>query len=327
MSMTYAGARGRTASEMRRVLGFRRLHVHNAFRSTLNTLRKTKGQYTLAVANRLFARRKFNILKRYKRLLSRKYFAGLDVLDFSGNPSGAAAFINRWVRKNTNNKIRNIVNARAVRRAALVLANAIYFKGFWEMPFNQNYTRSETFHSFPRKKKVPMMHMSDVFAYSENRYLKCQILELPYKGKKLSMYVFLPNKRNGLKYLEKKLNYRSLTSTLAKLRKQEVDVSLPKFKMTIKMELKKILMKMGMRRAFTRLGFSGIAKGGGLRIRNVIHKAFIKVDEKGTEAAAATVVSMEDSVIPEFVADHPFLFLIRDNLTGSILFLGRLVKP
>ena len=97
--------------------------------------------------------------------------------------------------------------------------------------------------------------------------------------------------------------------------------------MTIQMELKRILMKLGMRRAFTHFDFSGIAKGGRLRIRDVIHKAFIKVDEKGTEAAAATVVSMEESEIQEFVADHPFLFLIRDNLTGSILFLGRLVKP
>ena len=213
---------------MSRVLGFRGFYVHNAFRSTLNTLKKTKGQYTLTVANRLFAQRKFKIRTTYKRLLSRKYFAGLDVLDFLRNPSGAAAFINRWVKKNTNRKITNIVNARAVRRASLILANAIYFKGFWEVPFDQKYTRSETFHSIPRKKKVPMMHLTDVFAYSENRYLKCQILGLPYKGKRLSMYVFLPNKRNGLNNLEKKFNYRSVTSALAKLRKREINVSLPK---------------------------------------------------------------------------------------------------
>ena len=142
------------------------------------------------------------------------------------------------------------------------------------------------------------------------------------------MYVFLPNRRNGLNNLEKKLNnYRSVTSALEKLYKMKIAVTLPKFQMTMKMQLRKILMAMGMRRAFTRLDFSGIAKGGGMRIGNVIHKAFIKVDEERTEAAAATVVVMTKSMPPRFVADHPFLFLIRDNRTGSILFLGRLVKP
>ena len=327
LSMTYAGARGRTASEMRRVLGFRRLNVHNIFRSTLKTLRKTKGQYTLAVANRLFAQRKFKILKTYKTLLYRKYFAGLDVLDFSRNPSRSAAFINRWIKKNTNNKIKKMVKASEVRNAILILANAIYFKGFWEVPFNKKYTRPGIFNSIHRKKKVPMMHLTAEFAYSKNRYLNCQILELPYKGTRLSMYVFLPNKRNGLNSLEKKLNYRSVTSALDKLYKRNIAVTLPKFKMTMKMQLRKVLMAMGMRRAFAHLDFSGIAKGGGLKIGNVIHKAFIKVDEKGTEAAAASVVILTKSARPRFVADHPFLFLIRDNRTGSILFLGRLVKP
>ena len=325
--MTYAGARGRTASEMRRVLGFRRLYVHNSFRSILKALRKTKGQYTLAVANRLFAQRKFKILKTYKRLLYRKYFAGLNVLDFSRNPSGAAAFINRWIKKNTNKKIKKMVKARDLRNAVLVLANAIYFQGFWKVPFNKKYTKPGIFHSIHRRKKVPMMHLTAEFAFSKNRYLNCLILELPYKGQRLSMYVFLPKKRNGLKYLEKKLNYRSVTSALDKLYKTKIAVTLPKFKMTMKMQLRKMLMAMGMRRAFTHLDFFGIARGGGMKIADVIHKAFIKVDEKGTEAAAAAVVIMARSRPPRFVADHPFLFLIRDNRTGSILFLGRIVKP
>ena len=328
LSMMYAGARGRTAAEMRRVLGFRRLNVHNMFHSTLTSLKKTKGQYTLAVANRLFAQRKFKIRKAYKRLLSRKYVAGLDVLDFWRNPSGAAVFINRWVKKNTNNKIRNIVNARAVRGSLLVLANAIYFKGFWNIPFSPKYTRRGTFYSIPRK-TVAMMHLKATFAYSENSYLKCQILKLPYKGEILAMYVFLPKKRNGLKSLEKKINYKSVTSAVVNLRKQTIDVSFPKFKMTRGMKLKKILMAMGMRRAFKRADFSFIARRGVLRVKDVIHKAFIEVDEKGTEATAVTVVisNTATAMHPEFVADHPFLFLIRDNLTGSILFLGRLVKP
>ena len=328
LSMTYAGARGRTASEMRRVLGFRGFYVHNMFRSTLYSLKKKKGHYTLAVANRLFAQRKFKIRKTYKRLLSRKYFAGLNVLDFLRNPSKAASFINRWVKKNTNNKIRNIVNGNSVRGSLLVLANAIYFKGFWNIPFNPKYTRSGIFYSIPRK-NVDMMHLKAKLAYAENHYLKCQILGLPYKGERLAMYVFLPKKRNGLKSLEKKINYKSVTSAVVNLRKQTIAVSFPKFKMTRGLKLKKFLMAMGMRRAFKRADFSGIARRGGLRVKDVVHKAFIEVDEKGTEAAAVTVVitNTATTLHPEFTADHPFLFLIRDNLTGSILFLGRLMKP
>ena len=328
--MTYAGARGKTANEMRSVLGFRplRFNVHNSFRTTLTLLNSANGQYTLAVANRLFARDGFSIRRRFVNLVTRKYLAGLDELDFAGNPSGAAAFINHWVEQNTNNKIRNIVNANAVRNALLILANAIYFKGFWDKPFDPKYTRPGTFHvSSSQTKTVNMMHMTAKFAYSDNRYLNCKILALPYKGERLAMYVLLPKQKTGLASLERKINFNSVTSALADLQKQKIAVVFPKFEMTLKIVLKDILMAMGMKRAFNSMDFSGIAKGGVLSVEEVIHKAFIKVDEKGTEAAAATAVIMVTSMPTMFVADHPFLFLIRDNLTGSILFLGRLVNP
>ena len=143
------------------------------------------------------------------------------------------------------------------------------------------------------------------------------------------MFVFLSQKRNGLKSLEKKINYKSVTSAEVNLRKQTSAVSLPKFKMTRGIKLKKILMAMGMTRAFSRADFSVIARRAGLRVKDVLHRAVIEVDEKATEAAAVTVVIMNTATAlhPEFVADHPFLFLILDNLTGSIFFLGRLLKP
>ena len=326
--MTYAGARGPTKSQMGRVLGFRGSYVHNAFRSTMSSLNRANGQYKLAIANRLFVQSRSGILKPYKRLLKRKYLAGVDKLDFAGNPSGAARFINKWVEGKTNKKIKNIVKASAVRNALLVLANAIYFKGFWNIPFHPRDTRPGTFYAIPRSKKVAMMHINDEFAYAKDRRLRCQILELPYKGKRLSMYVFLPNRRNGLKYLERRLNYWSVTKALRGLRKRKIPVTFPKFKMTLGLQLKKVLMAMGMKRPFNSYDFKGIVRAGGLRISDVIHKAFIQVDEKGTEAAAATVVVLTYGSSPTaFIADHPFLFLIKDKRTGSILFIGRLMNP
>ena len=295
----------------------------------MSSLNRANGQYKLAIANRLFAEKRFRILQLYKNRLSTKYLAGLEELDFAHNPSGAASAINKWVKDKTKNKIKNIVNANAVRNALLVLANAIYFKGFWNIPFHPRDTRSGTFYSIPRRKQVAMMRIKDKFAYAKDRRLRCQILQLPYKGERLSMYVFLPNRRNGLKYLERRLNYWSVTKALnpRKLRKRKILVTFPKFKMTLKLKLKRYFMAMGMRRAFTSRDFKGIARGGGLRIAEVLHKAFIQVDEKGTEAAAATIVLTYGSKPTSFVADHPFMFLIRDKLTGSILFIGRVVNP
>ena len=224
--MTYAGAHGPTKSQMGRVLGFRGRYVHTAFRSTMSSLNRAHGQYTLAIANRLFAKNRFRILKSYKNLLSNKYLAGIDVLDFAGSPSGAARTINDWVKNETNNKIKNIVTASAVRNALLVLANAIYFKGFWNIPFYPRDTRRGTFYAIPRRKQVPMMRIDDKFAYGKDRRLRCQILQLPYKGKRLSMYVFLPNRRNGLKTLERKINYWSVTRALRRLRKIKLPVTL-----------------------------------------------------------------------------------------------------
>ena len=327
--MTYAGARGPTKSQMGRVLGLRGFNVDSAFHSTMSSLNRANGQYKLSIANRLFVQKNARILGPYKRLLKKKYLAGLDKLDFLGNPSGAARFINKWVESKTNKKIKNIVNASLVNKALLVLANAIYFKGFWNIPFNPRDTKRGIFYGMPRRKKVPMMYINDKFAYAKDRSLKCQILELPYKGKRLSMYVFLPNRRNGLKTLERKISYWSVTRALKRLRKIKIPVTFPKFKMTLGLKLKKVLKAMGMKRPFNTHDFKGIARRGGLQISEVIHKAFIQVDEKGTEAAAATVVIITYTSFPSpsFVADHPFLFLIRDKRTGSILFIGRVVKP
>ena len=219
-----------------------------------------------------------------------------------------------------------------VAGADVALANAIYFKGKWKFPFDLHHTVSVLFHvASEQRTSVHMMTQTARFNYKLNRRLHCQIVELPYEGGRLAMYILLPTKKDGLAALESKLTYRSVTSALARMRRRRLAVAIPRFEMTVGKQLPELLIAMGMRLAFTgAANFNGIGRR--LHISDVIHKAFIGVDEEGTEAAAATVVVLRHGPQPrpldqDFIADHPFLFLIRDNKTKSILFLGRLVNP
>ena len=333
LAMTYAGARGQTAREMCRVLRFcpLKFNVHAIFDATVSSLNVANGQYALASANRLFAQKGFTINKKYRKLTTRYYSASMEQLDFDTNPSGAADVINDWVEQQTNNKIKDLLSAEAVEDAVLVLVNAIYFKAMWHNKFDPKLTRSGTFQvSTSQTVPVKMMSNRGEFRYCENQQLQCKILELPYTGKRLAMYVLLPNEIDGLASLESKVTYTSVISALAMLRSQTVAISFPRFEMTLEMSLSKVLKAMGMTQAFKdNADFSGISSYP-LSVSDVIHKAFVKVGETGTEAAAATAVIIGVTGIfnqKYFYADHPFLLLIRDNYTGSILFLGRLMKP
>ena len=328
--MTYAGARGKTAYEMCLVLGFCRLKasVHPTFGATLGSLNSPKAQYILEIANRLFVRENFNIRKSFVQLTARYYSAGADEVDFA-DPSVAAKVINDWVADKTHEKITEIVKPSDVSGALLVLANAIYFKAEWLCPFNKADTRQTNF--YPKNSQptlVKMMRQTAKFNYAYDRRLRCQILELPYKGCKVSMYILLP-RRDGLAALESKLTFNVVVSALAKLRARRLSVAIPKFGIDAGLKLNSILKSMGMKRMFETADFSGITPGGGLVVSDVLHKAFVKVDEDGTEAAAITLVFMKSLAVlkPRFLADHPFLFLIRDRTTGSVLFIGRLTKP
>jgi len=220
-----------------------------------------------------------------------------------------------------------------------VLTNAIYFKGDWAEKFNEDATEEQPFHTAPEKTiNVPMMHQSEKFRYMENDDL--QALEMNYKGDALSMMVLLPKERDGLASLERSLSANQLRQWSESMQTKMVDVYLPKFKLESKFSLKKTLQAMGMAEAFdpAKADFSGMtdaarvrSTAAGLYIFAVIHKAYVDVNEEGTEAAAATAVGMRLTAAPEeppvFRADHPFIFLIRDNRSGSILFIGRLVSP
>ena len=330
--MTYAGARDKTAYEMCLVLGFCPLsfNVHATFAALLRSLNSPQATYKLALANGMFVNDKFNIIPSFTNLLSACYSAGFKSLDFNNDAGGSAEYINQWVEDRTNGKITDLVSAGLVQGSPLVLVNTIYFKGDWQCRFTR--TTQANFHLTETKTKlVKMMLQTATFGYAVDHDLQCQILELPYDGCRVSMYVFLPLETEGLASLESKLTFQSATAALAMLRKRRLSVGIPKFEIRVELDLPPLLSSMGMNRAFTPAAeFGGISSVRPLFVKDVIHKAFIKVNETGTEAAAATAVVFVLSSLPplraDFLADHPFLFLIRDEMTGSILFLGRYVR-
>jgi serpin B len=270
----------------------------------------------------------------FKRLISKFYSAGLEELDFAGDPQGTADYINQWVEDRTNGKIKDIVSPDLIQQSVMALANAIYFKGFWKCPFNTLDTRPAPFKvSRNQEVSVNTMIQTARLRYSMNSRVCCQIVELPYEGDRLAMYILLPTDRYGLAELEKKLTFNTVTQALARLWHRRMSVAIPKIKMTVLAKgIPKKLKNMGMKKLFTRSAdFTGISHVRPLFVSDVIHKAFVDIDEVGTEAAAATVVlfsrSLPQSIHKDFTIDHPYLFLIRDSITGSILFLGRVVLP
>jgi serpin B len=341
LAMTYAGAMGNTAGQMAKVMHFdlKKQELHPAFSDLTANLNKRgkAGSFKLAVANRLWGQKTYHFLQNFLEMNKLYYGAGIERLSFAKDPDGSRRTINAWVEKQTQDKIKDLLQPGDINAdTRLVLTNAIYFKGDWEHQFKKKWTRDRDFNvSATERVKVPMMTQSKKFAYAQcDGY---QALELPYKGEELSMVVLLPGRKSSLAALEKKLTAKALAGTLRKMRKQKVVVSLPRFEMEWRLDLKATLAAMGMVDAFSgrMADFSGMtgypAARGGLYITKVIHKAFVAVDEKGTEAAAATAVVMAPGCAAfrpiSFTADRPFVFMIRDKKTGGILFLGRVVNP
>jgi serpin B len=338
LAMTSLGARGETAAQMAKVLHFPPdgARVHPAFAALVRKINGTEKQrgYQLRVADALWGQKDYGFLPEFLRQTQEFYGAGLREVNFAGDPEGARRTINAWVEEQTQNRIKDLVGPGAITRATgLVLTNAIYFKANWEHPFSERATRSEQFTLAADKTvNVPLMHQTAEFSYFDGGTF--QALELPYQTGDLSMVVLLPRAADGLPGLESALTAERLEDCLSKLRPHQVEVSLPKFRTTCAFELKDTLSAMGMDLPFSRRAdFSGMTEKERLFLSAVIHKAFVEVDEKGTEAAAATAVVITRAALPAprprvvFRADHPFVFLLRDRQTGSILFLGRLSNP
>ncbi|CAL8311955.1 unnamed protein product [Merluccius merluccius] len=277
----------------------------------------------------------------------RKYYnAELQSVDFQHKAEEARVEINTWVEKQTQDKINDLLKPGMVDSATLlVLVNAIYFKGKWDKPFKEEATRDTRFKLNKNDTKtVKMMFQKAKFPLAFIPEANCQILEMPYEGKELSMLIFLPNdmedSTTGLEKLEAQMTYEKFMEWTRpdKMMKKEVEVGLPRFKMTQTYDMNDLLVSMGMVDAFSSLtgklntssSLTGMSSANNLVLSKVVHKAFVEVNEEGTEAAAATaaVMMLLCYVIPtNFVADHPFLFFIRHNPSKSILFAGRYSSP
>jgi serpin B len=337
LAMTYAGARGQTAGQMAQVLHFSlpQETLHPAF----GDLRRTwdangQGQgYRLVVANRLWGQQGFHFLPGFLAVTRDRYGAELAQVDFARQTDQARERINAWVEEQTQGKIRDLIPPGVLdQMTRLVLTNAISFKGVWTEPFRKEATQVAPFHvTASQQADVPLMYRKDDFRYWAGDGLK--VLELPYGQGDLAMLVLLPDEIGALSALEARLTADNLARWQSGLRKQEVRVHLPRFTLTSQFQLAEVLKAMGMTRAFTpgEADLTGMSSEGELFVSAVIHKAFVDVNEEGTEAAAATGIAVGATAAIRqptvFRADHPFVFLIRDNRTGSILFLGRLVNP
>ncbi len=339
LAMTYAGARGETEKQMAQVLHFplTQESLHPAFsklQSDLNAI-QNKGDVQISIANSLWAQKSFKFLDTFIDLNKKYYDAGLYFVDFITKREAARKQINNWVEKKTHDKIKELIKPPMLNSLTrLVLCNAIYFKGNWQSQFDSTKTTKTDFYVSPDKTiKVPMMSQRSDFRYKD--FDKFCALELPYEGNELSMIIFLPKKIDGLAEFEKVLTNDTVKIWIDELmgsHESEILVSIPKFKTTCEFELSQVLYDMGMPSAFSLppADFSRMTGTEDLFISKVIHKAFVDVNEEGTEAAAATAVVMMKSVAVKpliFRADHPFMFLIRENQTGSILFVGRIVDP
>ncbi len=339
LSMTYVGAKGETRTQMEKVLHIT-LSNENFNSAFSKIIKKTSsnansGKYTLNIANALWAQEDFHFLKGFLSIVKKYYNGDAFSVNFS-NPN-VANEINDWADKQTNGKIKEIVG-RIDPLTRLILTNAIYFKAKWASGFSTSTTKSSTFYVNPKQEiKVHMMYQEAKFNYMENKSL--QAIEMPYEGGNLSMIVLLPKDRYGMDELEKSLNASNFRKWISEMGEQKVKVYFPKFKIKTDYELKQPLESLGMTDAFNDADFSGMDGAKDLQISQVIHKAYIEVNEKGTEAAAVTAVVMmltcspnsKPPEIPIFRADHPFIFFIIDRTAtksnGIIMFMGKITNP
>jgi len=333
LAMTYAGACGTTAEQMAKVLHFSEVSQEQLHLSYGKFIRKSNIHDSLIISNRLFGNG--NFLDSFLNLLENNYGAGLDQINFADR-NQACDVINNWVRQASNDLIKEIVNPGLLPvLPQLVLVNTIYFKGKWDNPFYKKNTKEKKFGG-PNNKEfvVSMMYQKNCFKYKEEGDF--QVLELPYKDDKLSMVVVLPKKKDGIYEFESNLSSENLNKWLSELEEQTVEVYLPKFKIESNFNnLAKHLIDMGMQDAFDDMSadFSGMTGNKGLSIYRIIHKAIVDVYEEGAEAAAATAVIMGARCCycslenPIFNANHPFIYFIKDNESGLILFMGRFENP
>ncbi len=336
LSMTYEGAKGQTANEMKSVFHFPESDILRPNSAAIyNNINKKDKPYKLMTGNALWAQYDYQFLEEYFSRVEQYYGGKVANLDFKQEPEKSRQTINSFIEQQTNDKIKELLpKSPPVIKSdtRLVLTNAIYFKGEWVLQFDKSKTKEAEFKITPTQSvKAQMMTLigeKAKFNYAETENL--QILEMPYKGEELSMLVLLP-REGTLEEFEQSLTIQKLNEWKNSIQETKIDVYLPKFKFETKYFMKEDLKAMGMPTAFSMAAdFSGMTGSQDLFIDNVIHQAFIEVNEEGTEAAAATAVIMaEESAAFSnmFKADHPFIFIIQEKETGNILFMGKMSDP
>ncbi len=344
LAMTWAGAHGKTRDEMSKVLHLTgdANELTASAGKLLSVLDAPHDGYTLRVANRLFGEETYPFAPSFVGLTKNEFGAELTKMDFVRSFEPARSDINTWVAKETNDKIQNLLPEGSVTSATrLLLVDAVYLHADWQMPFKKDQTREAPFHAPGGDVKVPTMNAGHTFPFADEDGVS--VLDMPYQGGDLSMTLLMPDDAKDLASVEAKLSHDGLSSFIAKEKPREVLVSLPRFTidMGAPIRLGSLLAQMGMPEAFQEAtaDLSGMTdvrtrrrdRREPLHISDVVHKAFVAVDERGTEAAAATAVAIagrgEVQFNQHFTADHPFLFAIRDVKTGLVLFTGRVEKP
>ena len=338
LAMTYEGARNKTADEMSSVLNVEQNNesLHNYMKSLYEYLNKENDDYNISTANALWVNENFKLLEDYLKIIKDYYGGDATEVDY-GNPQEAAGIINQWVESNTNGLIKDLITEGVISPLTrLILTNAIYFKGTWKVQFDPDNTTDRDFEiSSGNRVEVSTMNLietEDIFNYTETNTL--QILELPYTSNDLSMIILLP-KNNDLSNIIDSVDNDKLSGWKESMVEKSLDIYLPKFEIETKYSLKETLKQLGMMDPFTTAAdFSGITGGKDLFISNVIHKAFVEINEEGTEAAAATAVIMDLTSVNGggssrivFDCDHPFMYLIQHKETGTILFMGSINDP
>jgi len=342
LAMTYAGARDTTEKEMAGTLHFTLAQdrLHPAFNS-LDQQLKARGQgakgkdgkgFRLNIVNAIWGQAGYTFLADYLDLLAQNYGAGLRTLDFRAAPELSRQTINKWVEDQTEQRIKDLIPSGGIDPLTrLVLTNAIYFNAAWASNFEKDLTQPAPFHLIDGSTvDVPMMRQTERLGYAASDGY--QAVSLPYDGRELEMVVLLPDGGKFAEF-EKSLDAGRVGTIIKDIVPKQVALSLPRFKFESEFSLGNVLANMGMPTAFSdqQADFSGMTGNRELSISKVIHKAFVGVDEAGTEAAAATAVIMRATAMPampqEVTVDRPFIFLIRDVQTGSVIFVGRVVNP
>lgn len=334
LAMTYEAAKGQTADEIKSVFHFPENSILRPnFAKIYNDINERTDAYELRTGNALWVQKDYPLLGDYLNRVEKYYGGKATNLDFAKETEKSRQTINSFIEEQTNHKIKDLIPQGTIdQNTRLVLTNAIYFKGTWKWEFDEKNTREMDFYVTPTNVvKTQMMYMipdNAKFNYADLGDL--QILELPYKGEKISMLIILPKK--DLKSIEPVLTAEKLEEWKSQMQETNLDaIYLPKFEFETKYTLNENLKALGMPSTFNpnNADFSGMTVAEKLWINSVIHQAYVKVDERGTEAAAATAVGIVGTAMPRniFKADHPFIFIIQEKETGNILFLGRVINP